>query len=92
MYSSYVLHRNGIMEKVSWVLAMTVQLHGNGIPNVIIFGVDNSSSSPVDNYNNNLLVLGEGDAFGINGIFGAPEKKFSINFCKANKILLEFTL
>ena len=31
-----------------------------------------------------FLVLGEGDTFGINGSFGAPEKKFSINFSKAN--------
>ena len=29
------------------------------------------------------LVLGEGDNFGINGSFGAPEKQFSINFSKA---------
>ena len=39
--------------------------------NVIIFGADNSSSSHADN-------------FGINGSFGAPEKKFSNNFAKAN--------
>ena len=31
-----------------------------------------------------FLILGEGDTFGINGSFGAPEKKFSINFSKAN--------
>ena len=29
-------------------------------------------------------MLGEGSTFGINGRFGSPEKKFSINFCKAN--------
>ena len=29
-------------------------------------------------------MLGWGDTFGINGSFGAPEKKFSINFGKAN--------
>ena len=29
-------------------------------------------------------MLGEGDTFGIYGSFGALEKKFSINFCKAN--------
>ena len=29
------------------------------------------------------LVLGEGDTFGINGSFDAPEKQFSINFSKA---------
>ena len=30
-------------------------------------------------------MLGEEDTFGINGSFGAPEKKVSINFSKANK-------
>ena len=29
-------------------------------------------------------MLGEGPTFGINGSFGSPEKKFSINFSKAN--------
>ena len=47
--------------------------------NVIIFGVDNISSSHADNLNNNLLVLGEGDTFGINGSFCAPEEKFCVN-------------
>ena len=51
--------------------------------NVIIFGVDNTSSSHPDNCKNNFLILGEGPVFGINGSFGSPEKKFSINFTKA---------
>ena len=29
-------------------------------------------------------MLGEGPTYGINGRFGSPEKKFSINFRKAN--------
>ena len=52
--------------------------------NVLIFGVDNSSSSHADNRKNNFLVLGAGPTSGINGSFGSPEKKFSINFSKAN--------
>ena len=28
-------------------------------------------------------MLGEGDTFGTNGSFGAPEKKFGINFSNA---------
>ena len=52
--------------------------------NVIIFGVDNSSSSHSDNRKNNFLILGEGPAYGINGSFGSPEKKFDINFSKVN--------
>ena len=33
-----------------------------------------------DNRKNNFLILGEGPTYGINGSFGSPEKKFSINF------------
>ena len=56
----------------------------NTARNFIIFGVDNSSSSHADNHKNNFLVLGEGPTFGINGSFGSPEKKFNVNFSKAN--------
>ena len=52
--------------------------------NVMIFGVDNNSSSHVDSRKNNFLVLGEGPTFGINESFGSPEKRFTINFSKAN--------
>ena len=52
--------------------------------NVIISGVDNSSSSHTNNLKNNFLILGEGDTFGMNGGFGAPQKKFTINFSKPN--------
>ena len=47
--------------------------------NVIIFGVDNSSSSYSD-----FLILGEGPTCGINGSFESPEKESSINFTKAS--------
>ena len=50
---------------------------GNGYAgNVIIFGVDNSSSSHTDIFKNNFLVLGEG---GINGIL---EKSFVLILVK----------
>ena len=52
--------------------------------NVTIFGVDNSPLFHADSRKNNFLVLGEGPPFGINGSFGSAEKKFSINFSKAN--------
>ena len=52
--------------------------------NVIIVAVDNNSSSCTDNCKNNFLVLGKGPTNGINGSFRSPEKKFSINFSKAN--------
>ena len=54
--------------------------------NVVIFGVDNSSSSHTDNQKNKFLVLSEGDTSGVNGSFVAPEKKFCINFTKAKTI------
>ena len=55
--------------------------------NVIIFEVDNSSSSHTDNLKNDFLILGEGDTFGINGSFGTPKKIFfsNYNFTKAKK-------
>ena len=52
--------------------------------NVIIFGVDNSSSSHSDNRKNNLLIFSEGPTYGINGRFALPEKKFNINFTRTN--------
>ena len=52
--------------------------------NVTIFDVDNSSSFHSDHRKNNFLILGEGPTYGINGSFGLPEKKFSINFTKTN--------
>ena len=75
VYSGYGIAFNG---KVEWYF------DNDYARNVIIFGVDNSSSSHADNLRNDFLILGEGDTFGINGSFGAPEKKFRINFSKAN--------
>ena len=51
--------------------------------NVIIFGVDDSSSTHTDNLKNDFSILGKGDTFGINGSFGATEKKFDSSFSKA---------
>ena len=48
-----------------------------------MFVVDNSSSSHTDNLKNDFLILGECPLFGINGRFGASEKKIGINFTKA---------
>ena len=45
------------------------------VRNVITFGADSSSSSHSYNSKNNILILGEGPTFGINGIFGSPERK-----------------
>ena len=51
--------------------------------NIVILGVDNSSSSHTDNRKNDFLVLDEGDTFGINGNFGTSEKLFIITFSKS---------
>ena len=50
--------------------------------NVVIFSVDNSPSSHADNQKNDFLVVAEGDTFSINGSFGTPEKKLTVNFSK----------
>ena len=47
--------------------------------NVVIFGVDNSSSSLANNCKNNFLVLGEGPTFGVNESFSSVDKNFSTN-------------
>ena len=52
--------------------------------NVIVFGIDNSSSSHSDNHKNNFLILSDGTTYGINGSFRSPEKTFSFNFTKAS--------
>ena len=43
--------------------------------NIVIFGVDKSTSFYTDNGNNNFLVLGKGPIQGINDYTGAAEKK-----------------
>ena len=57
--------------------------NSNSAGNVITFDVANIQSSYTDNRKNNFLSPGEGYTFGINRNFGAPKKKFSINFSKA---------
>ena len=42
--------------------------------NVILFGIDNNSSSHADNRKNNFSILGEGPNNRINGCFGSPDK------------------
>ena len=48
--------------------------------NVVIFGVDNSTSTHADTGKNNFLMIGVGPTYSINGSFGLPEKEFSINY------------
>ena len=53
----------------------------NSARNVVIFGVDNSSSYHSGNHKTDFLVLREED-FRITGSFGVRGKRFSINFSK----------
>ena len=50
--------------------------------NIVICGVDNSSSSHSDNHKNILLILGEDQTSDINSSFGSPEKRFDTSFSK----------
>ena len=50
--------------------------------NVVIFGVDNSSSSNTDNQNYNFLVLGNWPTEGINDTVRAVEKKLVLTLAK----------
>ena len=51
--------------------------------NVIIFGVDMSSSSHIDNKKKDILILGKGPTQGLEHTLTA-EKLYSINFTKEN--------
>ena len=48
--------------------------------NVIIFGVDMSSSVHIDNKNKDILVLGEAPTQGLDNTTLAAEVKYPINF------------
>ena len=50
--------------------------------NVVIFGVDNSSSSHTDNQKYNFLVLGYGPTEGINDTVRAAERKLVLTLVK----------
>ena len=54
------------MEEVNGILVMALL--------VIIFAVDNASSSHTDNQKNDFLVLGKGPTYEINVRFGIAEK------------------
>ena len=73
MYSEYGTAFDG---KSEWNL-------GNGFArNVLIFGVDNSSSSHTDIRKNKFLILNEGPTYGINKRFSLLEKncgQFAVN-------------
>ena len=66
MYSSYGIAFDGA---ASWSFGNEFAGH------VVIFGIDNSLSSPIDNPKNNFLELGEEPTDDINGSVSTAEKK-----------------
>ena len=59
--------------------------------NVVIFGVDNSSSSHNDNQKNHFLLLGVGPADGINDSTGAAKKILTLEK-QIQNFVFKFTL
>ena len=53
--------------------------------NVMIFGVDMSSSVHVDNKNKDILILGEGLTQGLDDTTLTAEAKYPISFTQPNK-------
>ena len=53
--------------------------------NVIIFGVNSSSSSHVGKRKIKSLIVSLGSTYEINGKFGSTEKKINFNFTKSNR-------
>ena len=72
-----MVKNSGYMVAMEYHLLAQVQgVFGNDFArNVVILGVDNSSSSHANNCKNQFLVFGEGQIFGINGSFGSPRKE-----------------
>ena len=65
---------------------------GNGVgKNVIIFGVDMSSSTKIDNRNKDILILEKGPTQGLEHMLCA-EKLYTINFTEHNKKLFKSAL
>ena len=75
--SSYSIGFNSHAE-FSWT-------NGSTGKNVIIFGVDNSSSVHIDDKNKIILVLGEGPTQGLDNDTITAEAKYPIDFTESGK-------
>ena len=53
--------------------------------NIIIFGVDMSSSVHTDNKKKDTLILGKGSTQGLDDITLTAEAQYSINFARSNR-------
>ena len=62
-----------IMDMITYNNAGEWSFNNSTARDVIIFAIDNSSSSSSDNCKNNFQLLCEGPTFGINRSFSLPE-------------------
>ena len=60
-------------------------LDGSIGKNVIIFGVDMSSSVHIDNKKKDILILGKGPTQGLNDTTLSVEAQYSIDFSRSNR-------
>ena len=82
MFGATHIVKNSIKEKyvyrgyrITFDRAGSWSFDNDCVRNFKIFGVDNNVSSHADNRKNNVLVLGKGPIFGINGSFISQKKK-----------------
>ena len=94
LFGRVKLVRNIIKNKFTyngWGIAFDVEgswsFGNNFVENVAIFGVDNISSSDIDNRKNNFVVLGEGSTGNINDSIGGAGKKLPLTLVKQIKKL-----
>ena len=89
LFGTVKLERNAIKSKFTYN-GRGIAFDGEGswsfgndfARNVVVFGVDNSSSSHTDNRKHNFLVLGEGPTQGIDDSTGSAGKKIVLNLVK----------
>ena len=92
LFAAVILTKNADIDKYKYSgYAIGFDRHGsfsfpgNGLErNVIIFGVDMSSSTKTDNRKKDILILGKGSTKGSEHTLGA-EKMYSIYFTEHNK-------
>ena len=90
MFGAVKLTKNADPDKHSY-LGYSIGLHSRslfsvqGCKNVIVFGVDNSSSVDIDNKKKDVLVLGEGLTQGLDDTTITAEAKYSINFSRSQR-------
>ena len=74
----------GILDMVLDLIETSFSVGNEIDKNIIIFGVDMSSSTKIDNRKKDILILGRGPMQGLENMLSA-EKMYSINFTKKNK-------